>query len=239
MDTIGEDETKKLRKVNRSGAPPVMMNNQQVVFKKQAASILKRFQREQTAVRDSILLGSGPTDIFDVPTQNVEEIELMWLRVTLTFPSTGTAPQFTIPAPSQLIQQINFLPAKTGTEGDLGKPIGEFLTLALQALPREAIRYLKRLGFDDHWNCGATLIKNVAQEFIIPIFGTVLSQPDVSLKHIFRDDLRIEIVWKNNVWTQKFFTTNYTQTTNASRLVSGSQIITTLLSIIFTCFTCS
>ncbi len=212
VDTIGEDETKKLRRIPRVDAPPVMMNSQQAVFKKQAAGVLKRYQREQTAVRDNVLTGSSVTDIFDVPTQNVEEIEVMMLRFTLLFPNAGTAPTFTIPAPSQLFQQINFLPAKTGTEGDLGKPLGETLTLALQALPREALRYLKRLGIDDTWNCGATLVKNVSQEFVVPIFGTILSQPDISLRHIFRDDLRIEIVWKNNVWTQRFFTTNYTVT---------------------------
>ncbi len=216
VDTIGEDETKKLRPVSRSGAPPVMMNAQQVVFKKQAAEILKRYQREQTATRAGVLTGVSSTDIFDVPTQNVEEIAVMMLRFTLNFPTAGIAPQFTIPAPSQLFQQINFLPAKTGTEGDLGKPIGETLTLALQALPREALRYLKRLGIDDHWNCGATLVKNVPQEFVVPIFGTILSQPDVSLRHIFRDDLRIEIVWKRDVWTQRAFTTDYTTTTAAA-----------------------
>jgi len=212
-DSLADDPTKQVIPVPRKDMPPINMLAQQAVQKRSASNVLKRWTRETpTLNKAGVLTGSGGTEAFEISPQNVEEIDMLWLRFSLTLPGGATATQFQIPNIWELFQQINFLPNKIGTEGDLGKPLGETLGFTLQLIPREHLKAMKRLGVDAGWNEGFTLIRSSTHEFALPILATAFTIPGMIPKAIFKKDLRIEFVWATNKWTQPFYTSGYTST---------------------------
>lgn len=216
-DSIADDPTKQLVSVPRKGMPPINMLGVQAVQKRTASNILKRWTRETpTLNKAGVLSGAGGIEAFELAPQNIEDPDIYWLRFSLLLPGGATALQFQIPSPWELFQQINFMPNKIGTEGDMGKPVGDILVFSLQLLAREHLKACKRLGIDSSWNEGATLFRSVSQEFAIPILATAFTQPGCIPKALFKKDLRIEFVWATNKWTQPFYTTGYTSTTAAT-----------------------